>query len=146
MYKVIMFPLTLAKEPHYSDDFTGLTNASLQYSKNMNAYSPDQCSISYLFTPPHQPFASSYYGLLQQKMPAGYNEHTKCAYTRTIYLYDYGVTCMSVLYFHACTMVFKVILLNTTFNTQHCMNGEPDNSRMYVYMHLAFKELTSLWS
>ena len=23
------------------------------------------------------------------------------------------------------------------------MNGEADNSRMYVYMHLAFKELTS---
>ena len=27
-------------------------------------------------------------------------------------------------------------------NTQHCMNGEADHSRMYVYMHLAFKELT----
>ena len=26
-------------------------------------------------------------------------------------------------------------------NTQHCMNGEADNSRMYVYLHLAFKEL-----
>ena len=28
--------------------------------------------------------------------------------------------------------------------TQHCMNGEADNSRMYVYMHLAFKELTMI--
>ena len=57
------------------------------------------------------------------------------------HLYDYGVTCMSVLYFHASTMVFKVILINT----QHCMNGEADNySRMYVHMHLAFKELRAL--
>ena len=57
-----------------------------------------------------------------------------------MYLYDYGVTCMSVLYFHASTMVF---FINTTeHNTQHCMNGEADNSRMYVYMHLAFKEIT----
>ena len=74
--------------------------------------SPDQCSISPPPPPPpppphHQPFASSYYGLLQQKMPAGYNEHTKCAYTRTTYLYDYGVTCMSVLYFHASTWYSK---------------------------------------
>ena len=51
---------------------------------------------------------------------------------------------MSVLYFHVSTMVFKVILINTKHNTQHCMNGEADNSRMYVYMHLAFKELNSL--
>ena len=32
-------------------------------------------------------------------------------------------------------------------NTQHCMNGEAGNSRMYVYrlyMHLAFKELNNL--
>ena len=36
-------------------------------------------------TPPHPPFASSYYGLLQQMVPVGYNEHTKCAYTGTIY-------------------------------------------------------------
>ena len=38
-------------------------------------------------------------------------------------------------------MVFKVILINTKQNTQHCMNGEADNSRMHVYMHLAFKDL-----
>ena len=50
---------------------------------------------------------------------------------------SYGVTCMSVLHFHASTIVFKVILINT----QHCMNGEADNSRMYAYMHLAFKKL-----
>ena len=31
-----MFPLTLAKEPHYSDDFFHLTTPSLQYSKNKN--------------------------------------------------------------------------------------------------------------
>ena len=56
------------------------------------------------------------------------------------HLYDYGVTCMSVLTF-AC--IFKVILINTIYNTQHCMNGGADYSRvisMYVYMHLAFKE------
>ena len=36
---------------------------------------------------------------------------------------------------------------STQYNTQHCMNGEADNSRfvsMYVYMmHSAFKELIS---
>ena len=39
----------LANEPHYSDEPLHFTNASLQYSKNKNARSPDQCSISYLF-------------------------------------------------------------------------------------------------
>ena len=43
-------------------------------------------------------FTSLYYGLSQQKVPAGNDGHTKCAYTRTTYLYDYG---MSVLHFHA---------------------------------------------
>ena len=40
----------------------------------------------------------------------------------------------------ALACIFKVILINT----QHCMNGEADNSRfvsMYAYLYLAFKEL-----
>ena len=40
------------------------------------------------------------------------------------------------------TMVIKVILIHTT-----CMNGEADychSVSMYAYMHLAFKELTTL--
>ena len=110
-----MFPLTLAKKPIIQMT----SHDSLMHHYNTprtRMRSPDQCSISYLFTPPPpQPFASSYYGLLQQKMPAGYNEHTKCQNVLTPgpHLYDYGVTCMSVLYFHASTMVFKVILINT---------------------------------
>ena len=49
---------------------------------------------------------------------------------------------------HACHVcIFKVIL--NMNNTQHCMNGEADNSRfvsMHVYMHLAFKELSNIKS
>ena len=60
--------------------------------------SPDQCSISCLFTPP---FCKLALWVVATKGAVGYNGHTKRAYTRTTYLYDYGVTCMSVLHFHA---------------------------------------------
>ena len=43
-----------------------------------------------------------------------------------------------------CTYLHILRGLNIT-HAQHCMNGEADNSRfvsMYVYMHLAFKELS----
>ena len=52
-----------------------------------------------------------------------YNGHTKCAYTGPHmfkHLYDYGVTCMSVLHLRAYS--------STQYTTQHCMNGEADNS------------------
>ena len=52
------------------------TNASLQYSKNRNA-----C----LFTPP---FCKLALWVVATKGAVGYNGHTKCAYTRTTYLYD----------------------------------------------------------
>ena len=47
---------------------------------------------------PH--FASSLW-VVAKKDAAVYNGHTKCAYTRTTYFYDYGVACMSVLYLYA---------------------------------------------
>ena len=62
------------------------------------------------------PFASSYYGLLQQKVPVGYNEHTQNVLTLGPHI------CMAM-GLHACqynctlyasTMVFKVMLINKT--------------------------------
>ena len=55
MYKVIMFILTLGKEPHYSDDLTSLMHHFNTPRATMR--SPDQCSISCLFTPPFCKFA-----------------------------------------------------------------------------------------
>ena len=60
--------------------------------------SPDQCSISCLFTPTFCKFAL---WVVATKGAVGYNGHTKCAYTRATYFYDYGVTCMSVLHLYA---------------------------------------------
>ena len=100
--------------------------------------SPDQCSIYIM--PVHSslpPFASSYYRLLEQKVPAGYNAWTHAQNVLT--LGPHMNICMTM-GLHACQ--YSHILINT-YNTQHCMNGEADNSRfvsMYVYMHLAFKE------
>ena len=121
-----------------------LKNPIIQMTSLMHHYntprtrmrSPDQCSLPH---PPPHPFASLYYGLLQQKVPAGFNGHTKCAYTRTTYehLYDYGVTCMSVLDF---VHIYNGIQSDVDqHNTQHewWMIGS-----MYVYMHLVFKGLT----
>ena len=50
-------------------------------------------------------------------------------------------TCMTM-GLHACQYCTSMHL--QWYNTQHCMNGEADNSRMYLYMHLAFKELRAL--
>ena len=63
--------------------------------------------------------------LLHQKVPAGYNGHTKCAYTGETVVCDYGVTCMSVLHF-----VGNYNGIQSDFdqhNTQHGMNGESDD-------------------
>ena len=49
----IMFPPTLAKEPHYSDDLTSLMHH--YNTPRTRMCSPDQCSISYLFTSPPPP-------------------------------------------------------------------------------------------
>ena len=71
--------------------------------------SPDQCSISCLFTPPLLP-VSQYYGLLQQKVPAGDNGYTKCAYNRNHVCSNICIT----MGLHACQYcIFKVILINT---------------------------------
>ena len=43
MYKVIMFPLTLAKVSHFSDDFTSLMHHFSPPRTGMR--SPDECSI-----------------------------------------------------------------------------------------------------
>ena len=67
MHKLIVS----TKEPHYSDEPLHFTNASLQYSKNKNAW-PDQVVYHACSLPP---FASSYHRLLEQKVPAGYNGH-----------------------------------------------------------------------
>ena len=76
--------------------------------------------------------------LLQQKVPEGYNEHIKCTWTTC--LYDYGhVSIALVCIYNGIQSDFD----QHNITHRHCMNGEADNSRMYVYMHLAFKELSN---
>ena len=48
----MMVLLTLAKEPHYSDDLTSLKRMHHLSTPRTIMRSPDQCSISCLFTPP----------------------------------------------------------------------------------------------
>ena len=49
---------------------------------------------------------------------------------------------------HACQYCTCMHIQSATqYSTQHCMNGEADDSRfvsMHAYMHLAFKELKLL--
>ena len=97
LYKVLKFLLTLAKEPHDSDDFTSLIHHFNTPRTRM--HSPDQCSILCLFThrPTPNPFCQFILWVVAEKGASG---HTKYAYTRTTYVYDYGVTCISVLHLH----------------------------------------------
>ena len=135
MHKVNTLLLTLANESHYSDDFTSLMHHFNTPRTRM--CSPDQCSISCLFTPP---FCKPAFWVVATNGAVCYNGHTKFATNRTTYLYDYEVTCMSVLHLHS--------YIQSDFDqnniTQRCMKGEADNSRfvsMHIYMHLPFKEV-----
>ena len=92
-----MFPLTLAKEPHYSDDLTSLMHYFNIPRTRM--CSPDQCSISCLFTPPFCKFVLWVVVIKgQQVIMDTQNVLTPGPHTC---MTSYGVTCMSVLHLHA---------------------------------------------
>ena len=124
MHKVIVS----SKEPHYSDEPLHFTNASLQYSNLEQECIAQICVVYHACSLP--PFASSYYRLLEQKVPAGYNGHMHkmCLHWDHTYVQTFvqlwGYMHVSI----ALACIFKVILI-TQYNTQYCMNGEADNPR-----------------
>ena len=72
MYKVTMVLLTLAKEPHYSDDFTSLKLMHHLSTPRTRMCSPDHCSISFQFSPPLLPVRILWVAAAKGASPAGY--------------------------------------------------------------------------
>ena len=128
MYKVIMFPLTLAKEsrwPHLT---------SLMHHLNTprtRMHSPDQCNKSYLFTSPPPPPPTN---LLPIRIMGYCNKmcqwvlrtHKMCLHKEHIC----SIICMTM-GLYACQYCTSMHLQwyskwfwSTQHNTHHCMNGE----------------------
>ena len=118
-------------------------------------HSPDQCSTSYLFTPPPPPPPPPPTTNLLPVRIMGYcNKRCPWGIINTQNVLTPGPHICMTMGLHACQCIVLPCIYNgiqsdfdqhNRTHAQHCMNGEADNSRMYVYMHLVFKELNMLY-